>query len=644
MVSDVSPGDLVRWVRMVSCVLGRVDDQVKVRGFRVEPGEVEAVLAGHRAVRQAAVVARDGRLVAYVVGAFADVDDEALRRHIAGALPAHLMPGAFVRLDALPLTPSGKVDRAALPAPAFTVSGGEPRNPHEELLCGLFAEVLGLERVGIDDSFFVLGGDSITSIQLVSKARAAGLVITPRLVFEHRTVAALAAVAGEGTAAVADDDGVGPVETTPIMRSMLDRGVLDGFTQSMVVRVPPGLDEAGVIAGLQALLDHHDALRMRLTGDGLVVDEPGSACAADCLGKGDPDPSSGTMLRAVWGDPGELRLTVHHLAVDAVSWQILVPDLLAAWSAIAAGREPALAPVVTSFRRWARLLVAEAPRRAGELDLWTSMLSGPDPELGSPGTDVGHHAVEVPEDVTEALLTTVPALFRAGINEVLLTGLALAVADWRRRLGTDCDSVLIDLEGHGREEFAGGIDLSRTVGWFTSQFPVRIDTRIDDWDEVWRAGPVVGRLLKSAKERLRSLPDNGIGYGLLRHLNPETAPILAGLATPRIGFNYLGRVDAGERLTGGADPTLPSPHVLDVNAVTRGSRLYASWTFTGAFAGDHARDLAHTWVRALGALAAHASEPAAGGSTPSDFPLVSIAQAEIESLEAEFGMETGGRE
>ncbi|MFB4300559.1 non-ribosomal peptide synthase/polyketide synthase [Actinomadura sp. NTSP31] len=643
-------GDLVRWGTDGQLVfVGRADDQVKVRGFRVEPGEVETVLARHDAVAQAVVVARDGRLVAYIVPRTAGVDDEELRRHVAEVLPAHLVPGVFVSLDALPLTPNGKVNRSALPAPSFTASGREPRDPREKVLCGIFAEVLGLDRVGIDDGFFELGGDSIISIQLVGKARAAGLVITPRQVFEHRTVAALAAAAGEGGAPAADGEGVGRAELTPVMRTMIDGGVLDGFVQSTVVPVPPGLDEACVIAGLQALLDHHDVLRMRLDGDALVIGDPGSVRAADCFGDG-PDPRSGPILRAAWRDPGELRLTAHHLAVDAVSWRILVPDLLEAWTAVAAGREPALPPVITSFRRWTRLLAAEAPRRTGELDLWTSILSDPDPgpepapEPGSPGIGVGHHAVEVPEDVTGALLTTVPALFRIGINEVLLTGLALAVADWRRRLGTGGDGVLVDLEGHGREEFTGGIDLSRTVGWFTSQFPVRLDTRIDDWDEVWEAGPVVGRLLKSTKETLRSLPDNGIGYGLLRHLNPETGPILAALPAPRIGFNYLGRADAGARLTGGADPALPSPHLLDVNAVTRGSRLHASWTFTGASAEEHARDLARTWVRALGAIAAHATGPAAGGSTPSDFPLVSIAQAEIESLEAEFGTHTGGRE
>ena len=625
-------GDLVRWDPdgQLSFV-GRADDQVKVRGFRIEPGEVEAVLARHESVRQAAVVVRDGRLVAYVAGGA-----PGLRDHAASVLPDHLLPSVFVALDALPVTPNGKIDRAALPDPELTASGREPRNPREKALCDLYAEVLGLDRVGIDDSFFELGGDSIGSIRLVGRAREAGLVITPRLVFEHRTVAALAPLATEATTPVTAGDGSGPVQPTPILRAALDRGGLDGFVQSTVVRIPAGLDDAGVTAGLQALLDHHDALRMRLDGTRLIIGEPGSARAGDCLGDGTPDPRSGTMLRAARTGPGELRLTVHHLAVDAVSWQILVPDLLAAW----AGRD--LAPAGTSFRRWAAILHEEATRRAGELGRWTSMLTGDDPDLGTPGTGLARHTVEVPEDVTEALLTTVPARFRAGVHEVLLTGLALAVADWRRRLGTGGGSVLVDVEGHGREDL-GGADLSRTVGWFTSQFPVRLDTRVDDWDEVWRGGPVVGRLLKNTKETLRSLPDNGIGYGLLRHLNPDTGPKLAGLPVPRIGFNYLGRAAAGERLTGGADPALPSPHVLDVNAVTRGSRLCASWQLRGGAAEEDVRDLAETWVRVLGVLVAHASRPEAGGFTPSDFPLVAIGQADIEGLEAQFGT-TGGHE
>ena len=645
-------GDLVRWTADGQIVfVGRGDEQVKVRGFRVEPGEIEAVLGRHDSVAQVTVLAREDqpgerRLAAYVVPG-ARLDE--LREYAASVLPSYMVPAVFVPLDDLPLTVNGKVDRAALPAPDFAslVTGRGPRNPREELLCELFAGVLGLSQVGVDDKFFELGGDSIASIQLASRARAAGLVISARQVFELRTVAALAEVAGDVVEAHAEDR-PGPAVLTPVMRWLRERGgAIGAFHQSMVVPVPAGAD---VVAGIQALLDHHDALRMRLVDEELVIGEPGTVPAAGCVRKvpavnqseadrvqGELDPWSGAMVRVLWCEPdGLLLLMVHHLAVDGVSWRILVPDLRDAWAAIAAGRRPALAPVGTSFRRWARLLAAQAPQRTGELELWTSMLAGHDPLLGARPLDPVRDrvsrartvSVQVPAEVTDAVLTTVPAAFRTGVNEVLLAGLALAVTRWRRSRGVDCGSVLVDLEGHGREEFADGVDLSRTVGWFTSVFPVRM--------AVGGAGPDL--VLKGVKERLRALPDHGLGYGMLRYLNPETEAVLAGFAAPQIGFNYLGRFQ-GEAETsvfgGGAGPDLPLSHVLDVTALVRdgadGAHLAARWTAPEeVLAEEDVRQLADAWVDALRSLAAEASRPGAGGHTPSDFPLVSVTQAEID--------------
>ncbi|MFB4300560.1 amino acid adenylation domain-containing protein [Actinomadura sp. NTSP31] len=657
-------GDLVRWDADGELVfVGRVDDQVKVRGFRVEPGEIETVLARHGAVAQVAVVVRDGRLVAYVVAASADLDLAALRGFVAARLPEYMVPAAFMVLDALPLTPNGKLDRAALPAPEVRVSGRAPRDAREEVFCGLFADVLGLDRVGIDDNFFELGGDSISSIQLVNRARKAGLVITARLVFENPTVAGLALVArGADDAAAAEEDGTGPVEPTPIMRRLMERGTPRGFAQSMLVRVPAGSD---VTAGLQAVLDHHDALRIRLLDDALTIGAPGTVAAGssvtrvDATGLADDevrpvliaagrrahaelDPRSGAVVRAVWADAGPHRdgwllLLVHHLAVDAVSWRILVPDLLDAWAALARGRPPELAPVGTSFRRWAALLAEEAPRRTGEMDLWTSMLAVPGPLW--PGLDgrppdgpAGNVRIEVPPELAEPLLATVPAIFHAGVDEVLLSGLVSAVAEWRRRGNgndTGAGAVLVDVERHGREEFTRGVDLSRTVGWFTSLFPVRLAADTDP-----------GRTLKQVKERLRTLPDNGIGYGLLRHLNPDTAPLLAEQPVPQIGFNYLGRVDGPD--LDGSEQRAALSHALDINVMTLpGPRLVAHWTFPEpAVPADDVRELAQGWRDALAALVARAAEPDAGGHSPSDFPLIALDQDEIEDLEDLFD---GGR-
>ncbi|MFB6583674.1 amino acid adenylation domain-containing protein [Streptomyces sp. NPDC056402] len=547
-----------------------------------------------------------------------------------------------------------------------------------------------------------MGGDSIVSIQLVSRARKAGLVISPRDVFRHKTVAALAELittndendTDDRPPAQEADSGTGPVPLTPIIHWLRESGgPVDGFNQSMMSQLPADVSLADVVAVVQAVVDHHDALRLRLDRSGggwaLEVGARGCVRAGDVVrrvdvaglegvglfevmgrearaAQGRLDPGAGVQLQVVWFDagvgvPGRLLLMVHHLAVDGVSWRILLPDLAVAYEAVVAGRVPVLEPVGTSLRSWAAGLVEEAgsPERVAELDVWTRMLEGVDPLIGSrpldPQRDTAVSArqvsVELGSDVTGPLLTSVPALFHAGVGDVLLAGFALAVEDWRRRRGDVVSGALVDLEGHGREELVGGADVSRTVGWFTSLFPVRLDPGVADgeWDEVFAGGPVLDRVLKRVKEQLRALPDNGAGYGLLRYLNEDTAPVLAALATPQIGFNYLGRLggsassdpDGGSDgdLGGGTDPRMPLPHALEMNAVTQesseGPRLTATWSWPQElFSQDEVRDLAETWFRALRAITVHAAGPGAGGHTPSDLALVELTQEDINRLES----------
>src|SRR6201997_78543 len=537
-------GDLARWRGDgVLEFVGRADHQVKVRGFRIEPGEIEAALVGHAGVTQAVVVARSDRagvsqLVGYVVlAAGAQVDAAALRSHVGARLPDYMVPSAIVVLDRLPLTANGKLDRGALPAPQLRASVLRlARNPREELLCALFAEVLGLERVGIDDNFFALGGDSIVSIQLVSRARKAGLAITPRAVFEHQTVAGLAGAAGvigEPCGAVADI-ATGGLAPTPIMRWLLERGgPLDRFNQSMLLQVPAGMREADLTSALQAGLDHHDALRLRLeaaAGEGewkLEVAPAGAVDAASCLRRIDIGgldaagregciceharaaesrllPAAGVLVQAVWFDAGAQRsgrllLSIHHLAVDGVSWRILVPELAAAWSAVAGGGVPALTARGTSFRRWSQWLELRAQDAAcvGELSFWSGMLSERSLSLVDGALDAardtigtaGRLTLTPPAAGSQAVLTRVPAAFHCGIQHVLLTGLALAVAQWCGRRGRGgSTAVLGDVEGDGRGEVSADIDLSGTVGWFTSLYPVRLDVGGVDVEEALGGG------------------------------------------------------------------------------------------------------------------------------------------------------------
>ncbi|MCM4076613.1 amino acid adenylation domain-containing protein [Paractinoplanes hotanensis] len=595
---------------------------------------------------------------------------KALRLHAESWLPAYMVPTGWVLLDALPVLTSGKLDRAALPAPDFAAlaTGTAARTPREQVLCDLYADVLGVPGVGIDDDFFALGGDSIVSIQLVLRARAAGLVCTSRLVFEHRTPAALAEVVTELDTAPRErpDDGVGDVPFTPILH-WLDRtgGAIEAFSQSIVLTTPAGATAERLRSVLGLLADRHDLLRSRWVrdervlrvaprgehADWLTLAAPGvSIDAEEQAAAGRLDPFGGVMAQAVWFETERrLLLVLHHSIVDGVSLRVLPADLATAWASGALDRTG------TSFRRWALDLHEAAGSRTAEVPLWEGILTGPDPLLSArplrPVDDlksVARHTVRLKAATTEPVLTTVPAAFHAGVNDVLLTALALAVAEWRE--GGE-SSVLIALEGHGREEqVVPGADLSSALGWFTTVFPVRLDPGDVDRAEALAGGPAAGLALKRVKEQLRAIPDHGIGYGMLRYLHPS----LKDSAAPQISFNYLGRFTATDGsgadwapvaghgiLAGGFDLGMPvAPYTLEINAYVQdaaaGPELGVTWAYPRDLIGDASvARLAAGWFTALEALVAHARGPAAGGLTPSDLTLA-LSQDEIDEFESEW--------
>ncbi|SDY29709.1 non-ribosomal peptide synthetase, partial [Lysobacter enzymogenes] len=679
-------------------LLGRADQQIKVRGHRIEPGEVEAALAACGYPRSAVVGYDAGagrkQLLAYVV---ADtLDGAGVRERLAQRLPEYMLPAALIAVPALPLTANGKLDRKALPAPDFAARAARaPRSGRERVLRDLYAQVLGLEAdaVGIDDSFFALGGDSIGSIQLVGRARRAGLTISARDVFEHPDVEALARVARElaGQPAVAAADPVGALPATPIVRWLLERDApFARFAQSQLLQVPR-LAEAPLRAALQDLVEHHDALRLRLDADGSVQVLPADAVDAaqrlhrvDLRGLQAPEraqalqrhsnaaqarlrPETGHMFEAVWfddeGDGSRLLLMIHHLAVDGVSWRILAPDLRAAWDARSAGRAPALEPVPTSLRHWALALPRAAQERIGELPFWQRMHAGAEPALGRRALDPRRDTVatrrslelSLDRDTTRALLTRATERIHGRINDVLLSAFALAVAEWRQDRGGHGDAVSLELEGHGRETaLVPGSDLSRTVGWFTSQFPLRLELAgIDRRRALGRDDRELERALKSVKEQLRALPENGVGYGLLRYLSEQGRAALGGHAAPQIGFNYLGRFELAEdgqsrpwtgsaeaaRLDDHSDALRPLAHALSLSATTYdgadGPVLHAQWSWAGElFDAYDIADLARRWSAALARIAAAAGASEGAVFTPSDLPLLSLDQDEIERIQA----------
>ncbi|MEI5101936.1 amino acid adenylation domain-containing protein [Streptomyces sp. PmtG] len=673
-------GDRARWDdRGLLEFLGRADDQVKIRGFRIEPGEIEAALTAHPDVAEAVVAPHEhaGRtlLAAYVVPA-ADrtPTGDDLRARLRMTLPDHMVPQAFVPLTRIPRTSSGKTDRRALPAPP---AGPDTQAPYvaprpgtEERLATIWADVLGVARVGARDNFFALGGDSILSIQIVSRARRAGLALTTKDVFRAPTVAELALCATTADPAGAALGAAPPAQAplTPIQRWYLDArrpGDALRFTMTQRFALAPGTDLPALEQAVDAVVRHHAALRTRFrhTGGGWrqepLAEAPGPVFSAhDAVGLDEAaleaeaqraadaaqaslDPTEGRMARVLVFDrgpglPAHLVFTVHHLAVDGVSWRILLGDLESAHRAAAAGRPVELAPVGTAYGHWAARLDEHTRSGALEADLahWRRTAAAPaDLPAGRPGPNTHGAAatltVTLDAEETEALLRQVPDVYRTQVNDVLLSAVGRTLARWCGR-----DTVLIGVEGHGREDLFAHVDLSRTVGWFTAEFPLALTVAPDaDWRDTLRA----------VKEQLRAVPLRGLSHGALRHLLPDSP--LAGAPAPRVGFNYHGQWDTGGPQEGGlygaalpsagrdTDPGETRPYLLDITGVVHDGRLELGVTYPPAVYDEATvRQLAEDTRAALRDIVAHCARPDTGGRTPSDFPLARLAQEHLDRL------------
>ncbi|MGW0366580.1 amino acid adenylation domain-containing protein [Streptomyces sp. NPDC002990] len=659
--------------------LGRADDQVKIRGFRIELGEIETALARHPQVRDAVVVVHQDdegrrRLVAHLVTDGEPTAGE-LRSHLSGSLPEYMVPALFMPLERLPLTPSGKVDRRALPEPVLQdgAPGADytaPRDATEETLAAVWAEVLGVGRVGVHDNFFDLGGDSILSIQVVSRARQAGLLLTSKLLFVHQSIAALA-----GVVTTADDAAAGPkevsgrAELTPVQRWFFDEHTVspDHYGMSVQVELAPETDTALLERALAAVTDHHDALRMRYAREGSGwIQEYGDGQAGvlsvrdlSALGDEERDPAlgeaalaaqrsldlaAGALVKGVFfrlgaARPPRLFLAVHHLVMDGVSWRVVLEDLATAYGQLAEGRPVDLGAKSSSYQQWSRRLTDHV-RSGGfdhEIAHWQDVSAAVRPlpcdAQGAPntfGTTVTA-SVRLSRADTEDLLQRVPAAYRTQINDVLLTALGRVLGDWADA------PVTVALEGHGREELFDDVDLSRTVGWFTTIHPVTLDVPGGDW----------GRALKTLKEHLRAVPGRGLGYGALCHLSEPGTPrhtALADVPRPQISFNYLGQWDGTTSHSGlvrarlealGADqaPEQPRPHLIDIVAAVGDGELRIDWIHSpGTHATATVQRLAEAFVTALRSLIAHCLLPQSGGATPSDFPLAGLDQAAVDRI------------
>ncbi len=684
-------GDLARYLSDGTIeFLGRMDDQVKVRGFRIELGEIEAALNQHPFVREAAVLAREEkagnkRLVAYIVTRQEDnnINNEInntnqnlsishdLRRFVKEKLPEYMVPTVFKFLETMPLTPSGKLNRQALPTldgetPIESVFTA-PETSIEKQLSAIWTQVLGLEKVGINDNFFELGGDSILSLQVISKAKQAGLYLTPKQMFQYQTIAQLAAVAGVSKQIAAEQGLVtGLVPLTPIQHWLFAQNLLDvhHWNQSLLLEVRQPLDPVLLAEVVRSLIQHHDVLRLSFTQDEMdwkaVISLPDDyipVTSLDLSNLSYPEQeaaiitaandiqasfnlSKAPLLRVAYFDLGaerysRLLLVIHHLVVDGVSWRLLVEDLQTAYQQLSRRQTIQLPAKTTSYKQWSQKLLeySQSPILHSEFDYWQKVLNQPVAPLpvdypGGENTEAKARTVSVSLDMkeTQALLQDVPAAYRTQINDVLLAALVQTFAQW-----TGQSSLLIDLEGHGREELFDDLDLSRTVGWFTSIFPVLLNSeKTTD----------CGEFLLAIKEQLRNIPQRGIGYGILlylknsREITDKTQPDLK----PEVIFNYLGQFDqvlpepSLFRLYPGykgmeRNPTNLRTHVLEINAGISQKHLQVNWTYSkNLYRRTTIEALAEEFVKMLRAIINHCQSPNVGAVSPSDFPLVQLSQ------------------
>ncbi|TBV09274.1 non-ribosomal peptide synthase/polyketide synthase [Phytopseudomonas dryadis] len=657
--------------------LGRIDQQVKVRGFRIELGEIEACLLTHESVREAVVLALDGpsgkQLVGYLLADSRDAGlSERLKAHLQASLPEHMVPAHLVLLEHFPLTANGKLDRRALPAPDLGAAQSAyqaPRNATERRLAEVWQAVLGVPRIGIDDNFFALGGDSILSIQLVSRARQAGIHFSAKDLFQHQSVRSLAAAARLSERLSVDQGAVtGASALTPIQHWFFAQALpsAEHWNQSLLLQAAQPLQPALLEQALQALVSQHDALRLRFseTAKGrwqaeyradearqelLWVRQAENAEQRLALfeqAQRSLDLQQGPLLRAllVPGTPDRLLLAIHHLVVDGVSWRVLLEDLHSLYRQLeqAQAQAPRLPAKTSALRDWAGRLQAYAGSESlrEELGWWQAQLHGADGDLPRDFTnaanlqrDAAQVSLRLDAATTRQLLQQAPQAYRARVEDLLLTALARTLCAWSGQ-----SAALVQLEGHGREELFDDLDLSRSVGWFTSAYPLRLTPQAD-----------AGASLKAIKEQLRDVPHKGLGYGVLRYLADDACrSAVANLSEARITFNYLGQFDQGfaeDALLrpldepGGAQHAAqaPLPNWLSVDGQVYGGELTLRWTFSDKlFRVETIERLAAAYQAELQALIAHCLAPEAGGVTPSDFPLARLDQAQLDALPLPF--------
>ncbi|VXD10550.1 Non-ribosomal peptide synthase, involved in Hassallidin biosynthesis [Planktothrix serta PCC 8927] len=678
-------GDLAR--RLASGdieYLGRSDLQVKIRGFRIELGEIEAALTAFPEVAEAIVIAHtvtteDKRLVAYIV-TNRQMTAEQLRTTLKEQLPDYMLPQAFMFLDTMPLTAQGKIDRQALPIPDWHQSAARqsflpPQTEAEKVICAVWTKVLEVDGIGVEDNFFDLGGDSILALKVVAEIRRQGWLLTPKEIFQEQTVKRLGVVVERvHSLTIPARTAEGSVLLTPIQKWFFSLNVANPhhWNQALLFEVHQSLEPTTIATAIQTVAAHHDTFRLRFAKEEGIWQQfygrnDANLFAFATLDLSDQDDlmqnaakskavehlqkslnlSDGPLAAATYFYLGSNRLpqllvVIHHLIVDGVSWRILLQDIKEAIN----GSQ--LAPVSTSFQQWSEFLqnFANSRHLQAERQFWidtvktetaTLPLDFPNALMENLEGTVKRISRQLTTEQTQIFLTRANKAYRTQPQELLIAALGKTLNQITQKT-----TFQIIMEGHGRDELSSDLDITRTLGWFTTLYPFCLELSSQDL--------TVKNLVRTVKEQVRSVPKCGFGYGLLRYLNPETADDLALESPSQISFNYLGQVrgESGQNrllnllnedveLT--RHPEGNCPHIIDVMAIVVEGQLRVDWLYSSQL---HQEETVNQWAESfqqnLAEILAHCCEVSKSISeyTPSDFPLVRISQPNLDSLQERF--------
>ncbi|MBE3649276.1 non-ribosomal peptide synthetase [Paenibacillus polymyxa] len=687
-------GDLVRWrADGVLEYKGRMDEQVKIRGYRIELGEVETRLSTIAGVKESVVIVRQDdhgqkQLCAYFV-TDSELSASDLRNALSQDLPSYMVPSYFVRLSRLPLTLNGKVDRRALPLPEHNLDTGmdyvAPETDVQQALAAAWGAILGIQKVGIQDNFFHLGGDSIKAIQVSSRLFQAGYKLEMKDLFKYPTIADLSTYIQPVNRVAEQGEVTGNVVLTPIQRWFFEQPTDEPhyFNQSVMLYRQEGYDEQALRQALHQITTHHDALRMifRSSENGYTawnrgVDE-GEPYHLECFDYRNSDAIEGNLAKIIEAkcneiqsgislsegplmrlglfrcqDGDHLLVAIHHLVVDGVSWRILFEDLATAYEQASKGEQVIQLPHKTdSFQTWAEKLhaYANSPAMERERAYWEELAQA---ELAPLPQDYGHNEHDKPligdsESVTalwtkvetEQLLKQANRAYRTEINDLLLTAVGMALQAWSGN-----DRFLINLEGHGREPILPEVDITRTIGWFTSQYPVLLDMPEET---------VLSQRIKHVKEGLRSIPQKGIGYGALKYLfdrqtQTSEGPSAIFTTAPEISFNYLGQFDQDMKgndlqsspYEGGMplSPTMARTYTLDFGGIISGGQLGLTISYSRtSYRPETIERLARLLESSLREILTHCTHKEHPELTPSDISYKGMSVEGLDSLLSEMG-------